>query len=216
MLYTVGNMEHPANPDAAPAARPQCPTPLPLPRCHGRPRPRCATSPTLPHPGRPRPAASPRLTASMAHRAGKSTSNGTSTHYGLGRVRQAGSHEVRGAAFPGSVWPTGYVRRYPGAHRVRAAAARDRPQARSVRSVPDRAGRARRYGTNGSGSEWTNPCVPSWGHRGGRVHAPCPGARDGGAHVTAGRPARSALRCVEGRPRVSWAGRSWPTRRERG
>jgi hypothetical protein len=92
------------------------------PAVHGAPpRPPTARPPPPPRPRRPpapmrhsrprRSAASLRLTASIARRAGKSMSNGTSTHYDLGSVGQARAHEVRGAGAPGSVWPTGYVRR---------------------------------------------------------------------------------------------------------
>jgi hypothetical protein len=80
----------------------------------------------------------------------KSTSNGTSTHYDLGRVGSVGqvrAHEVRGAGAPGSVWPTGYVRRYPGD----TGSVRARRRGRVSRAGPSdpcrtaRAG-ARRYG----------------------------------------------------------------------
>jgi len=143
----------------------------------------------------------------MAHRAGKSTSNGTSTHYSLGRVGQVRAHEVRGAGAPGSVWPTGYVRRYPGGHRVRAGGARrpDESPAGSVRSGPDRAGRGPQVW------ERTGP-APS-----GRTRASLAGnvamagrTRPAMMHETAGGDtARPAPREITGTgPRVTGAGRS--------
>jgi len=79
--------------------------------------------------------------------------------------------------------------------------------------VPTRAGRGPRIlGTNGSGTERTNPCEPNWECRDGRSHAPRHDARNG----RWGHRATSAARYYRGGPRVTGAGRSGSARRERG
>src|SRR5689334_14771578 len=106
-----------------------------------------------------------------------------------------------GAGAPGSLWPTGYVRRYPGGHRVRASGARrpDETPGRSVGSGLDRAGRGPRIW------ERTGPASS------GRTRASLAGnvamagrTRPAMMHVTAGGDtARPAPRDITGTDRAS-------------